>query len=315
VSHINRKSRFLPLELCDAMEGRDAKYLGFDSSTQSLKVIALDSKLRTVAFESVQFDSALPHYKTTDGVHRHGEGRITGPVLIWVEALELALSNLQKKQVDFSKILAISRSGQQHGSVFWKEGGNQLLQDSDPSKSLLTQLQDAFTVLASPVWMDSSTTRQCREIEQALGGPAAVCELTGSRAHERFTGPQIRKFYQTQVCSHSNPHFVCDCTGQLSRKHRLIIPTCTDSAVAQEEVYKRTERISLVSSFMASLLVGKYASIDQADGAGMNLMDLRSRTWSPEAFKATAPGLEEKLGPLAPSHSVAGKLHSYFVEK
>ena len=32
-------------------------------------------------------------------------------------------------------------------------------------------------------------------------------------------------------------------------------------------------------------------------------------------WQATAPGLEEKLGPLAASHAVAGKLHSYFVER
>jgi xylulokinase len=66
---------------------------------------------------------------------------------------------------------------------------------------------------------------------------------------------------------------------------------------------------------MASLLVGDYASIDFSDGAGMNLMDLRSKTWAPAVLEATAPGLEEKLGDLAPGHGVAGKIHDYFVEK
>lgn len=31
--------------------------------------------------------------------------------------------------------------------------------------------------------------------------------------------------------------------------------------------------------------------------------------------KATAPGLEEKLGKIAPSHSVAGLIASYYVNK
>jgi xylulokinase len=31
---------------------------------------------------------------------------------------------------------------------------------------------------------------------------------------------------------------------------------------------------------MASILVGSYASIDETDGAGMNLMDINQRTWS-----------------------------------
>jgi hypothetical protein len=32
-------------------------------------------------------------------------------------------------------------------------------------------------------------------------------------------------------------------------------------------------------------------------------------------LKATAPGLEEKLGKLAPAHAVAGLIAPYFVER
>ena len=41
------------------------------------------------------------------------------------------------------------------------------------------------------------------------------------------------------------------------------------------------QRISLVSSFGASLMLGTYAPIDESDGSGMNLMDLKARKWSP----------------------------------
>jgi len=196
-----------------------------------------------------------------------------------VEALELLLEKLKPK-INFGKVVAVSGSGQQHGSVYWKKGSHAVLSSLDASKSLLSQLKDAFSTMNSPIWMDSSTTKQCREIENAVGGALELAKLTGSRAYERFTGPQIRKIYQTEP-----------------------------------DVYEDTERISLVSSFMASILVGSYASIDETDGAGMNLMDINQRIWSKSVLEATAPGLEAKLGNLAPAYSAAGRIAPYFVER
>lgn len=260
----------------------DSLFLGFDSSTQSLKATVLDSNLNLVTSEIVHFDSQLPHYRTRDGVYRDASenGRIVSPTLMWVEALELVLQKLSKSKLDFGKIAAISGSGQQHGSVYWKSGSSAILSSLDPSKPLVGQLGDAFSTKESPIWMDSSTTEQCREIEEAVGGALELSRLTGSRAHERYTGPQIRKIF-------------------------LKLP----------EIYNQTERISLVSSFMASLLIGSYACIDETDGAGMNLMDIKQRAWSKIALEATAPSLEEKLGKLAPAHAVAGFIAPYFVER
>nr|GMD93907.1 xylulose kinase-like [Ipomoea batatas] len=268
--------------MADSTLPHDALFLGFDSSTQSMKVTVLDANLNIVATEMVNFDSELPHYKTKDGVYRDASinGRIVSPTLMWVEALELVLQRLEKSKLDFGKVAAISGSGQQHGSVYWKTGSSGILSSLDPKKLLLEQLGEAFSTKESPIWMDSSTTEQCKAIEKAVGGPLELSKITGSRAYERFTGPQIRRVFETQP-----------------------------------EVYKNTERISLVSSFMASLFIGSYASIDHTDGAGMNLMDIKQRAWSKTALEATAPGLEEKLGKLAPAYGVAGPIASYFVER
>ncbi|ESQ43707.1 hypothetical protein EUTSA_v10013140mg [Eutrema salsugineum] len=260
----------------------DSLFLGFDSSTQSLKATVLDSGLNIVTSQLVHFDSDLPNYKTRDGVYRdpNVNGRIVSPTLMWVEALDLLLQKLSEANFDFGKVIAVSGSGQQHGSVYWQKGSSQVLRSLDSKRTLKDQLENAFSVKESPIWMDSSTTMQCKEIENAVGGAMELSEITGSRAYERYTGPQIRKLF-----------------------------------TIEEDTYKSTERISLVSSFMASLLIGEYASIDETDGAGMNLMDIKKRCWSKAALEATAMGLEEKLGKLAPAYATAGFISPYFVQR
>jgi len=169
---------------------------------------------------------------------------------MWVEALDLMLEKLSKSNFDLAKVAAVSGSGQQHGSVYWKNGSSQILSSLDPQRTLLDQLEHAFSVKESPIWMDCSSTAQCRAIEKACGGALELARITGSRAYERFTGPQIKKIFDSQP-----------------------------------EVYGSTERISLVSSFMASLFVGAYAAIDHSDGSGMNLMDIKEKTWSKVALE------------------------------
>lgn len=43
----------------------------------------------------------------------------------------------------------------------------------------------------------------------------------------------------------------------------------------EPETYASCERVSLVSSFVTSILAGQYCSIDASDASGMNLMDIR----------------------------------------
>src|SRR5262249_37909389 len=130
------------------------------------------------------------------------------------------------------------------------------------------------------IWMDSSTTAECREIAAAAGGDERVLAITGSRATERFTGPQIRKFFK-----------------------------------GAPQKYAATARIHLVSSFVAYLLPGRAAPIDPGDGAGMNLLDLGTGDWSPVMLEATAPGLREKLPRTAPSWEVVGPISPNLVER
>jgi len=256
-------------------------FLGLDSSTQSLKATAVDAELNVVFELALNFEKDLPQFNTTAGVH-HGEDglTVTSPTLLWVAAMDLLLGRMKEAGFEFGRVKAISGSGQQHGSVYWKKGASGILRNLAPAESLESQLADAFAIADSPIWMDSSTSAQCKALEEKLGGPQAVADLTGSRAYERFTGNQIAKV-----------------------------------AVEKKEGYENTERISLVSSFVACLFTGAYAGIDYSDGAGMNLMDIRSKTWAPVAVEATAPGLADKLGEVVPSHADVGGIHNYHVER
>jgi xylulokinase len=257
-------------------------FLGLDASTQSISALVIDYDSREIVYEaSLGFDEALPSYGTRNGTLRSEDPRVVhSPPMMWVEALDLVFHKLVYNGVDLGSVLAVSGSGQQHGSVYLKSEAVDVLANLDPGRTLAENLSGVFSRETSPIWMDSSTTAECREIMRALGGPAATAEATGSAAFERFTGPQIRKFFKTDP-----------------------------------EAYADTAQIALVSSFMASLMAGRIAPIDHGDGAGMNLMDIGSKEWNADALKATAPNLRQRLPGLAPSATVIGPVSGYFARR
>ena len=122
----------------------------------------------------------------------------------------------------------------------------------------LEGLESWFSRKTSPIWMDSSTGAECAALDAKFG--ARLQTDTGSPAIERFAGPQIMKF-----------------------------------AKEEPEAYAKTKRIHLLSSFLASYLVGEDMPIDTGDGAGMNLLNLKTGDWDAEICEAVAPGLAEKL--------------------
>jgi len=67
-------------------------------------------------------------------------------------------------------VRAIAASGQQHGSVYLNAKAAAALAALDPARPLVDGLAGIFSRPTSPIWMDSSTTKECREMEAALGG-------------------------------------------------------------------------------------------------------------------------------------------------
>src|ERR1019366_2123382 len=119
-------------------------------------------------------------------------------LLMWAEVVDLIFAGIKKDRVALGDILAVSGSGQQHGSVYFNDRITAALETLDSKKSLIENLNGVFTRKTSPIWMDSSTAAECAEIRKKLGGIKYTASRTGSDAFERFTGPQIRKFFKTE---------------------------------------------------------------------------------------------------------------------
>ncbi|XP_039093148.1 xylulose kinase isoform X2 [Hyaena hyaena] len=133
--------------------------LGWDFSTQQVKVVAVDAELNVFYEDSVHFDRDLLEFGTQGGVHVHEDGlTVTSPVLMWVQALDIILERMKSSGFDFSQVLALSGAGQevracsprtrawllshqQHGSVYWKAGASQVLTSLSPDLPLHKQLQ------------------------------------------------------------------------------------------------------------------------------------------------------------------------------
>lgn len=237
--------------------------LGIDSSTQSIKALVYDAKNnRVLSTASVNFGKDLPEFSSPDGFLPASNPAVRhADPLMWLAGLDAVLGKLQKV-FDTSKIDAIGGDGQQHGSVYlnslWPRA---LAQLETRTASLKTIFEPALARKTSPIWMDSSTTEECNLLDARFGKELQL--RTGSPAIERFTGPQIFRFVRTG-----------------------------------KEAYSATTRIHLVSSFLASVLSGCDAPIDTGDGAGMNLLNLKSLSWDEEICNFIDPNLSGKLPPL-----------------
>ncbi|ORX57622.1 actin-like ATPase domain-containing protein [Hesseltinella vesiculosa] len=258
-------------------------YLGLDLSTQQLKCTVINDVHEIVYEDAVNFGRDLPEFLTDNGVIVQDEERnvVTSPPLMWTKAVDILLARLVAN--DMTKhIIAIAGAGQQHGSVYWSKQGADSLACLDTSRTLEEQLSNAFARQQSPIWQDSSTTKQCHSLEESVGGPLTLAQLTGSKAYERFTGNQIAKIYEQE-----------------------------------KETYDATYWITLVSSFMATLLLGHLGAMDAAEGSGTNMMNLTTHQWEPRLLtQCGGPDLAKKLGlqPRDDARSL-GPINQYYVQR
>ncbi|KAK5126664.1 hypothetical protein LTR85_009598 [Meristemomyces frigidus] len=277
-------------------EGSGPLYMGFDLSTQQLKGICVDSNLELIYEAKVDFDEDMSKYGIQKGVLTNpAEGEVFAPPAMWLEAVNLVLDRLRDDGLDFSKVKGLSGAGMQHGTVFWTADAEHMLKNLDSSKTLVDQLEPgskgerkgAFAHPMSPNWQDASTQKQCDAFDAHLGDAQTLADVTGSKAHHRFSGPQILR-YRKKYPSH----------------------------------YEQTARISLVSSFLASVFLGKWAPIDISDVTGMNLWEIKKGEYNDALLELAAGGkdkvskLKKKLGGTPESGGDAfGTISKYFIQR
>lgn len=220
-------------------------------------------------------------------------GVVTSPVEMFLKAIDLLFQRISASEDGrkmLSQCVAISGAAQQHATIYWSTEAQNLLRSLSAERTLVDQLKTAFSSPVSPNWQDSSTTTECQEMEASLkGGAEELAQRTGSRAHERFSGPQIMKL----------------------RKQK-------------PEVYEDTSRISLISSFLTTILCadGEVKGMEESDASGTNVWNLEKEDWDDELLATVAgsekgtSALREKLGSVEMDGGVtAGRVGQYFVQR
>lgn len=145
--------------------------------------------------------------------------------------------------LDFARVTSVSGAAQQHAILLLSESYTSVCNSSlNPTLPLAKQVSP---ILASPYatnWQDSSTTKECHAMESdlfasasnanKLDGPGLMAAITGSSAHERFSGPQLKKIYKARE---------------------------------SDDYWQKTAHVALLSSFLTSLICadGQVKGIDE----------------------------------------------------
>ena len=109
-----------------------------------------------------------------------------------------------------------------------------------------------------------------------------------------------------------------DCLAYLSQ--RFTGPQILRFQRRNPEAYSKTSRISLVSSWLASIFLGKIAPMDISDVCGANLWDINAGNWNHKlmslASNDNASDLAAKLGNVPEDGGAnLGPVSSYFVRR
>ena len=211
---------------------------GIDAGTQSIKVVVYDSTAHEIIASSSQ---PLPLIEEEGGVREQ-------KAEWWIDAIRKCFASLPE---DVRKsIQVISISGQQHGFVPLSSDGEVL-----------------FNV---KLWCDTSTAAECAEIEDKVGGRAALSARLGNPILPGYTASKIL---------------------WLRKNH--------------PDLYRKMAYVLLPHDYMNWYLTGR-AVMERGDASGTGIMNIFTGEWDWETAEAIAPDLLDKLPAISPSPSIIG---------
>jgi xylulokinase len=217
-------------------------YLGIDSGTQSTKAIAFDLAGRRVIAEA-----RAPHRMIRGLPEGHKEQHPRE----WIVALDRVLREVAAK-IPRDRVRGIGISGQQHGFVPLDAKGN--------------------VIRPAKLWSDTSTTAECADLTEQLGGTKAVIRKTGLPFLPGYTAPKI-----LWLKRHEPAHF------------------------------RRLRHVLLPHDYLNFWLTGTYV-MEPGDASGTALFDVRRRCWSSEVLAAIDRNLCDWLPGITNSDCAAGLL-------
>lgn len=169
----------------------------------------------------------------------------------WTSTVAAVRSVLRTSRTPGRQVRAIGLSGQMHGSVFLDRA--------------------ARVIRPALLWNDQRTAEQCRAIERAAGGQAALIRMVNNPALTGYTAPKIL--------------WLRDC---------------------EPRNYDRLATVILPKDYIRLRLTGEIVT-DVADASGTLLLDVRRRRWHGallDRLKLNA----SILPPLVESTDVTGRL-------
>ncbi|KAI0643402.1 actin-like ATPase domain-containing protein [Trametes meyenii] len=209
-------------------------FLGLELATDQLRASIVDENLELVGVEVVDFDTEVPEYQTQGGIFTTPGDAYTTPVEMWLKAFDLLFEKLGKNY-ELTRIKAIGGAAQQ--ALVWWKAPVPPLQALDPRLPIHTQItSQSFSLQNPPIAQDTSAHTHALALEAALGGPDLMAARVGTCAHPSLIAAQLLRVRE-----------------------------------AWPDIWSRTGRVQVASSFLASLLTGQLVGMGEAEASSTGL--------------------------------------------